>query len=143
MTTNINIKQIESIIKKVRAKYRKDDRYKALVDTSPEIELTESKGKVTLERIVFEYYNKIEADSHGITYTPEYGREEVLESYRDWDDLLGSSDKDSKVYVLMEKESPSSCTYDIMGVVENKRKATKWAEQSEYRMYRETNKLGN
>ena len=82
--------KIPEMIGKVRERFGDNPRYKALLSLSAKVYGSENEetGKIELDRIVFEYYDKIEILEDRVVYVPEHGYSTVLLCYTTWEDIL-------------------------------------------------------
>ena len=82
--------RIPEMIAKVRERFGDNPRYKPLLSLSAQVYGRENKetGQIELDRIVFEYYDKIEILEDRVIYVPEHGYSTVLLCYGNWDVLL-------------------------------------------------------
>ena len=81
--------KILAIVDKVRNMYRFDKRYKAILETKPNIMLgINDEGNLELESISWNYYDAIYASNEQIALHPEYGSNATLIEYNGWDELL-------------------------------------------------------
>lgn len=82
-------KKIKDIIKKVRAIYKYDDRFKSLVSMHPTVKSEENaNGDLVLKNIDWQWYDSLYISSTGITYSPEHGNSKELITYNNWNELL-------------------------------------------------------
>lgn len=81
--------KIKAIVEKVRMMYKYSNEYKSLVNMDAKVVLSEDKTSgFKIERICFDYYDRIVVCSNGISYHPEHGSVKTLMSYNSFDELL-------------------------------------------------------
>ena len=86
----MNEEIICKIIAKVRQMYKYDKRLADILATTASIKGSETpEGKIEFSSITWSFYgNQIVAGRHRIVYSPEYGEDEELITYSDFNELI-------------------------------------------------------
>ena len=78
------------IIAKVRQMYKYDNRFKDILDQNAAVELREKDGKLESASIQFCWYDMIIVCNGRIVYKPEYGCDQVLYTYDNFENFINA-----------------------------------------------------